>query len=46
MPEAAIVLDVVLGKYVETAIIAVLMAFNAVLEFFPGTPCQSRISTL
>jgi H+-transporting ATPase len=39
--EAAIVLDVVLGKYVETAIISAFLAFNSVLGFFPGTPCQS-----
>ena len=34
MLEAAIVLEVVLGKYVEAATIGVLLAFNAVLRFF------------
>jgi len=33
MLEAAIVLEVALGKYVEAAIIAVLLAFNAALGF-------------
>jgi H+-transporting ATPase len=34
MLEAAIVLEVVLGKYVEAAIIAGLLAFNAALGYF------------
>src|SRR5271167_4453612 len=34
MLEAAIVLQVALGKYVESAIIAGLLVFNAVLGFF------------
>src|ERR1700677_1039111 len=34
MLEAAIVLEVVLGKFVEAGIIAVLLIFNAALGFF------------
>ena len=34
MLEAAIVLEFALGKYVEAAIIGVLLAFNAALGFF------------
>ena len=34
MLEAAIVLQVVLGEYVEAAIIGALLVFNAVLGFF------------
>ena len=34
MLEAAIVLEIVLGKYIEAAVIAVLLAFNAALGFF------------
>jgi H+-transporting ATPase len=34
MLEAAIVLEGVLGKYIEAGIIAVLLAFNAALGFF------------
>ena len=33
MLEAAIVLEIVLGKYIEAGVIAVLLAFNAVLGF-------------
>src|ERR1035438_10441881 len=35
MLEAAIVLEIILGKYVEAAIIAGLLAFNAALGFLP-----------
>jgi H+-transporting ATPase len=34
MLEAAIVLEIVLGKYVEAGIIAGLLVFNAALGFF------------
>jgi H+-transporting ATPase len=34
MLEAAITLEIVLGKYIEAAIIAVLLAFNPALGFF------------
>ena len=44
MLEAAIVLEVVLGKYVEAAIIAGLLVFNAALGPFQesGECCQSK----
>jgi H+-transporting ATPase len=34
MLEATIVLELVLGKYIEAAIIAALLVFNAALDFF------------
>jgi H+-transporting ATPase len=46
MLEAAIVLEVVLGKYVEAAIIAVLLAFNAVLGFFQEGRAQATLAAL
>ena len=44
MLEAAIVLEITLGKYVEGAIIAVLLAFNAALGFVQEGRAQSTQS--
>ena len=48
MLEAAIVLQVVLGEYVEAAIIAGLLVFNAVLGFFQegrlSNACRSEVA--
>ncbi|MGD0768404.1 MAG: HAD-IC family P-type ATPase [Tepidisphaeraceae bacterium] len=46
MLEAAIVLQVVLGKYVEAAIIAVLLLFNAALGFFQEGRAQATLAAL
>ena len=46
MLEAAIVLEVVLGKYVEAGIIVVLLAFNAVLGFFQEGRAQATLAAL
>jgi len=46
MLEAAIVLEIVLGKYVEAAIIAVLLAFNAVLGFVQEGRAQATLAAL
>jgi len=46
MLEAAIVLEVALGKYVEAAIIGVLLAFNAVLGFFQEGRAQATLAAL
>ncbi|MGA3168945.1 MAG: HAD-IC family P-type ATPase [Terriglobia bacterium] len=46
MLEAAIVLEVALGKYVEAAIIAVLLAFNAILGFFQEGRAQATLAAL
>jgi H+-transporting ATPase len=46
MLEAAIVLEVVLGKYVEAAIIAVLLAFSAALRFFQEGRAQATLAAL
>jgi H+-transporting ATPase len=46
MLEAAIVLEIALGKYVEAAIIAVLLAFNAVLGFFQEGRAQATLAAL
>jgi H+-transporting ATPase len=46
MLEAAIVLQVVLGEYVEAAIIAALLAFNAVLGFFQEGRAQATLAAL
>ena len=46
MLEAAIVLEVALGKYVEAAIIAVLLAFNAALGFFQEGRAQATLAAL
>ena len=46
MLEAAIVLEIVLGKYVEAAIIAVLLAFNAALGFLQEGRAQATLAAL
>jgi len=46
MLEAAIVLEVALGKYVEAAIIAALLAFNAALGFFQKGRAQATLAAL
>lgn len=46
MLEAAIVLEVGLGKYVEAAIIAGLLAFNAGLGFFQEGRAQATLAAL
>jgi H+-transporting ATPase len=46
MLEAAIVLELFLGKYVEAAIIAALLAFNAILGFFQEGRAQATVAAL
>ena len=46
MLEAAIGLEVALGKYVEAAIIALLLAFNAALGFFQEGRAQATLAAL
>src|ERR1700693_1893470 len=46
MLEAAIVLELVLGKYAEAAIIAGLLAFNAALGFFQEGRAQATLAAL
>jgi H+-transporting ATPase len=46
MLEAAIVLEVVLGKYVEGAVIAALLAFNAALGFVQEGRAQATLAAL
>jgi H+-transporting ATPase len=46
MLEAAIVLELVLGKYVEAAIIAVLLVFNAALGLFQESRAQATLAAL
>jgi H+-transporting ATPase len=46
MLEAAIVLEVALGKYVEAAIIAGLLVFNAALGFFQESSAQATLAAL
>ena len=46
MLEAAIVLELVLGKYVEAGIIAVLLLFNAALGFFQEGRAQATLAAL
>jgi H+-transporting ATPase len=46
MLEAAIVLEVALGKYIEAAIIAVLLIFNAALGFFQEGRAQATLAAL
>ena len=45
MLEAAIVLELALGKYVEAGIIAALLAFNAALAFFQEGHAQADACT-
>src|SRR5579863_4448658 len=46
MLEAAIVLELVLGKYVEAAIIAFLLMFNAALGWFQESRAQATLAAL
>ena len=46
MLEAAIVFEIVLGKYVEAGIIAVLLAFNAGLGFIQEGRAQATLAAL
>src|ERR1700734_1444931 len=46
MLEAAIVLEIVLGKYVEAAIIAALLVFNAGLGFIQEGRAQATLAAL
>ena len=46
MLEAAIVLEVALGKYVEAAVIAVLLVFNAALGFFQEGRAHATLAAL
>ena len=46
MLEAAIVLEVVLGRYVEAAIIAALLIFNAALGLFQESRAQATLAAL
>ena len=46
MLEAAIILELALGKYLEAAIIAALLAFNAVLGFLQESHAQATLAAL
>lgn len=46
MLEAAIVLEMVLGKYIEAGIIAGLLVFNAALGFFQESRAQATLAAL
>jgi H+-transporting ATPase len=46
MLEGAIVLEVALGKYVEGAVIAVLLVFNAALGFLQESRAQATLAAL
>jgi H+-transporting ATPase len=46
MLEAAIVLEVALGKYIEAAIIMCLLVFNAALGFFQESRAQATLAAL
>jgi H+-transporting ATPase len=46
MLEAAILLELALGKYVEAAIIAVLLVFNAALGLFQESRAQATLAAL
>jgi H+-transporting ATPase len=46
MLEAAIVLELVLGKYTEAAIIGVLLGFNAALGFFQEGRAQATLAAM
>ncbi len=46
MLEAAIVLELVLGKYVEAAVMALLLVFNAVLGLFQESRAQATLAAL
>src|ERR1019366_4119061 len=46
MLEAAIMLELVLGKYVEAAVIAILLVFNAALGLFQESRAQATLAAL
>ena len=46
MLEAAIVLELVLGRYIEAAIIAALLVFNAALGLFQESRAQATLAAL
>jgi H+-transporting ATPase len=46
MLEAAIVLELSLGKYVEASVIALLLVFNAALGFFQESHAQATLAAL
>jgi H+-transporting ATPase len=46
MLEAAVVLELVLGKFIEAAIIAVLLVFNAALGFFQEGRAQATLAAM
>jgi H+-transporting ATPase len=46
MLEAAIVIEIALGKYIEAGIIAVLLAFNAALGYFQEGRTQATLAAL
>src|SRR3984957_10689447 len=46
MLEAAIVLELALGKYVEAGIIAILLVFNAALGLFQESRAQATLAAL
>lgn len=46
MLEAAIVLQLVLGEYIEAAVIAALLTFNAALAFFQENRAQATLDAL
>ncbi len=46
MLEAAIVLELVLGKYIESTIIAALLVFNAALGLFQESRAQATLAAL
>jgi len=46
MLEAAILLELILGKYIEAGIIAVLLLFNAALGFFQEGRAQTTLAAL
>jgi H+-transporting ATPase len=46
MLEATIVLELLLGKYIEAAIIAALLVFNAALGFFQESRAQATLTAL
>src|SRR5579872_3032566 len=46
MLEAAIVLELAVGRYVEAAIIAVLLVFNSVLSLFQESHAQATLAAL
>jgi H+-transporting ATPase len=46
MLEAAVILELVLGKYIEAAIIAALLIFNAALGLFQESRAQATLAAL